>query len=534
MSKVYFAQAAAAADNGPKTIVVRNKAELHEALANATGGEEIQLAYSDEPYNLHLVQNAGSIANVTITSLNPNKPAVFGWVRLEDVENLTFDNVKFKSHFDGEAVATNQLFFDGTKNVTIENSTFEGSAQGMRGSGEDDILVGIKMADIRNSEGFQFLDNDVTGYNHGLALRNLKNTVVAGNDISELQGDAIRMVDIDNMVIEENHIHDLIGSVANINHMDMIQLWSTGAQSASKNIFIRSNILDSGDGVGTQTIHMRNELVDKGLRGSDFYYENIVIEDNVIKNGHINGIRVGEVNGLQIKNNSLELNDTPVVRSVTDDGFDYGQLAQPRIFVSKSSSDVVFVNQSDDVRLAPDSAIFTEGNSDEAPIDDVLPVIIDDTPDEPEEDDTEIDRHVGSEGNDRLFSDRDGSILNGKGGDDSLVGYGGDDRLVGGDGSDTIRGGAGNDTLVIDELDLWLQGGKGEDTAIFKGDGSFNLSKGFFHSIENFDMDNDEANTLRLDFGDLRAAGGEFTEIQSQGIGLIVVHIEILNRMEKA
>ncbi|MEO0829385.1 MAG: hypothetical protein AAFY03_02890, partial [Pseudomonadota bacterium] len=71
MSKVYFAQAADAADNGPKTIVVRNKAELHEALANATGGEEIQLAYSDEPYNLHLVQNAGSIANVTITSLNP-------------------------------------------------------------------------------------------------------------------------------------------------------------------------------------------------------------------------------------------------------------------------------------------------------------------------------------------------------------------------------------------------------------------------------------------------------------------------------
>ena len=92
----------------------------------------------------------------------------------------------------------------------------------------------------------------------------------------------------------------------------MIQFWTSGTTSPSTNITIRGNILNSGAGDWTRSIFMRNEMVDLGLAGDEMFYQNILIENNVIYNAHAHGITVGETDGLTIRNNTILYN--PAIR----------------------------------------------------------------------------------------------------------------------------------------------------------------------------------------------------------------------------
>jgi len=64
---------------------------------------------------------------------------------------------------------------------------------------------------------------------------------------------------------------------------------------------------------------------------------------------------------------------------------------------------------------------------------------------------------LGRDGNDTLTASSAGQLINGRGGNDSLIGGAGNDTLLGGLGNDTLSGGAGSDTyqyLVGDGADL--------------------------------------------------------------------------------
>ena len=85
----------------------------------------------------------------------------------------------------------------------------------------------------------------------------------------------------------------------------MIQFWTNGTTSPSTNITISENFLDSGNGEWTQSIFMRNEAVDSQGAGTEMFYQNVLIENNVIYNAHTHGITVGEADGLIIRNNTI-------------------------------------------------------------------------------------------------------------------------------------------------------------------------------------------------------------------------------------
>ena len=57
-------------------------------------------------------------------------------------------------------------------------------------------------------------------------------------------------------------------------------------------------------------------------------------------------------------------------------------------------------------------------------------------------------------------------MLNGGGGNDSLLGFGGNDCLIGGTGADVMRGGTGNDSYNVDNAgDLVFEdAGEGDDS----------------------------------------------------------------------
>ena len=72
-----------------------------------------------------------------------------------------------------------------------------------------------------------------------------------------------------------------------------------------------------------------------------------------------------------------------------------------------------------------------------------------------------VEHASGSEHDDRLSSASSGSILRGRGGDDTLMGRGGSDILMGGDDDDILDGGGGTDLLHGDAGDDRLIGGIG-------------------------------------------------------------------------
>jgi len=339
-------------------IVVNNSAELLEALKNATGGETISLANNGTPYSLTLDEDLGFSADVTIASLDQDNPAVVSTLYLRNTANLTFDGLDFDSASVSETRSEwlHDVTVFNSENITIRNSFMSGTADGpLVLGGEQDEAESA--AYIRETDGFVFENNVVTGYNFGLLVLDSKNVDLTGNDITKLQGDPIRMGGVQNVDIEGNYIHDLYGSDGEINHMDMIQLWSTNTNIVTSNVNISGNVLDSGAGAGTQSIFMRNEAADKAEDGQqDLFYSNISITDNVIYNSHRNGIYVGQTDGLTISNNTLITNSKSGL-------LEKGELivSNPSVWVNEASTDVTVVKNVAHSVAGPDGAAI-DGN----------------------------------------------------------------------------------------------------------------------------------------------------------------------------
>ncbi|MEW8073547.1 MAG: calcium-binding protein [Candidatus Thiodiazotropha sp.] len=81
-----------------------------------------------------------------------------------------------------------------------------------------------------------------------------------------------------------------------------------------------------------------------------------------------------------------------------------------------------------------------------------------------------------SAGDDLLYADTAGSVLDGQGGNDTLLGAEGDDRLSGGSGNDHLDGGAGDDVLLGNGDNDEIHGGLGND--IMAGDTGDDLLDG--------------------------------------------------------
>ena len=131
-----------------------------------------------------------------------------------------------------------------------------------------------------------------------------------------------------------NHFFDFDTAADSDDHGDMIQFWTAGTSRPSTNITIRGNVLNSGRGGWTQSIFIRNEMVDTGRAGDDMFYRNITIEDNVIYNAHAHGISVGETHGLIIRNNTILRNG-----SLGDEKL----VHVPRIILLAPGSTAVFI-----------------------------------------------------------------------------------------------------------------------------------------------------------------------------------------------
>ncbi|MBC7736859.1 MAG: right-handed parallel beta-helix repeat-containing protein, partial [Candidatus Saccharibacteria bacterium] len=323
------------------TITVSSTAALYDALANATGGEIIKLAAgSYGAFSLDVKSGFDRTfpSNVTITSADPLNPATFSSVKLDSVANLTLDGLVFDHTFKaGDPSFMSPFQINGGDHVTVTNSTFDGDvATGVstvaNGYGTGYALV------VRGATNVTVSNNEMHNFQRGLVVDEVTGIKVTGNDISNMRTDGMDFSQVKGVLIEGNNLHDFRRSLTSLDHCDMIQFFTNNTTAPSTDIVIRGNVLDIGNGTYTQSIFMRNELVDWDQAGSEMNYRNVTIEQNVITNAHLNGIMVGQTTGLKVQHNTVLHAD-----GVKADGVDPG-VEIPAIVVASGSTSVVVTN----------------------------------------------------------------------------------------------------------------------------------------------------------------------------------------------
>lgn len=269
-------------------IRVNTATQLKDALSKARSGESIELS----PGNYgSLSLSRTDFKGVTLTSSSNSDLAEFNKIDLNGVSNLNFDGLSFKysSNTGGKEV----FRIVNSKDISISDSTLEGRLSSS-GFGSGTGLI------VRHSSDITLEDSHLSNFYVASGFFFVDDLLMRGNILSGIGHDAANFVQIRDALIEHNTFHDV--KAPNAKHQDLIQFWSKDANAPSANITVRSNLFDTDH--STHAIFFGNS---EALNGNkDMYWRNIIIENNLIRLGDPNGIRVEHGVGVSIQNNTLE------------------------------------------------------------------------------------------------------------------------------------------------------------------------------------------------------------------------------------
>jgi hypothetical protein len=323
---------------GADVIPVADAAALATALDRVAPGDILVLGAGDFGA-LALRGLAGTVAApITLRSADPAQPGRLSGLDLREVAHLRFEGLVFDYSFaPGDPPHLRPFAIQNATGILFDRNLFDGDrAQGV--SPTDDGFPTAFGLSVRSCTDVVITQNEVRGFYRGLVIGGSDDLLVSGNDLHDIRMDGMNFAQVSGVVIAQNHIHDFARSLDSGDHADMIQFWTNGTEAPSTDIVIRDNILNAGRGWYTQSIFMRNDLVDRGLAGDEMFYRNITITGNVIINAHLHGISVGETDGLVIANNA-------VLRNRLAEGPDDNPgLWTPQIRVAEASRDVAITH----------------------------------------------------------------------------------------------------------------------------------------------------------------------------------------------
>lgn len=318
---------------GPPAGAVTVAQDLSAQVAAARPGTVLMLDPGDHG-TLRLKGFTAPADNpVTLRSRDPAHPARITAMDIRASAGLVLEELVFDYRYRmGDKGHLRPFQVQDSRDVTFRRVIFDGD---IAGSGEGAGFPTAFGLSLRKDHGIVLEDSEILNFYRGLVASDSTSLTIRRNDVHSIRMDGMNFAQVDDVRIEDNWIHDFKRAVDSPDHADMIQFWTNGTEWASRNIVIRNNVLNSGLGAYTQSIFMRNDLVDRGLAGSEMYYRNIVIEENVIVNAHLHGITVGETRGLTIRNNTL-------IHNAQSDGAQQNDaLWRPQIRVVEDARDVI-------------------------------------------------------------------------------------------------------------------------------------------------------------------------------------------------
>ena len=289
-------------------------AELHEitdadalAALREEGGVSGDTLVLEPGIYPPLVFLAGT-APAAIRSADARNPARLRGLVLRDAHNVTISTVVLDYVFvEGDDLRTRPFSIRDSSNITIRDAEIIGDVARGLGPAADGFGSGIGVS-VRDSQNVRLEHVRIAKFHRGIVVAQTQRFVIKDSEITNIRSDGMNFAEVSEVLIEGNKVFNFNRSLASTDHADLIQFWTTRTENPAANITIRSNVLLSGDSAWSHSIFMRNELVDTGNAGSEMFYRNILIEENVIINAHLHGISVGEAQDVVIRRNTLAQN----------------------------------------------------------------------------------------------------------------------------------------------------------------------------------------------------------------------------------
>ncbi|MCK0168695.1 right-handed parallel beta-helix repeat-containing protein [Jannaschia sp. S6380] len=298
---------------------------LATVLERAGPGDTVLLAPGDYP-PLRLGRGGSPTAPLALRAADRAARPVFPALQITETGHLVLDGLSFKLRPIGAGDRRSFVIRD-ARDIRLGDLTFDGTrdAEGPWGLG----------LGVHDTIGLRLRDSTFRGFAQGVVITRSSDVTVTGNLVHGMRSDGMNFAQVSDVRIEDNVIRDFDRTTGIGDHADMIQFWTRNTDRPSTGIVIRGNLLNSGTGLFTQSIFMRNEAVDSHSAGADMFYRDVVIEENLILNAHLHGISIGATEGLTIRNNT-------VARNAASSGKrDDPGLWTPRIRVDDRSRDVL-------------------------------------------------------------------------------------------------------------------------------------------------------------------------------------------------
>lgn len=296
--------------------VVSSAEELRRALDSAADGSTITLASGHYPnIGIGNIKKAGT---VTVTSADPDRPAVIGRLLVRNSAGLTFRNIELAADASAvvvkqgptpKAAQTDQDEADNddapapkgqsaanrfpfmilqSERITFDRMNIHGPADNL------DAAYRIPALMVRASRTITISTSRFSALQHGIAMLELDGMRVLNNEFHNIRTDGVRGGEVSNLEVAGNVFTDF--HPAPKDHPDAIQLWSTPKNGMMTNIHIHNNLVVRGTGYPTQGVFLRD--VKNGRP-----FQNVVIEGNLVMGGLYNGIAINGVQGGRITDN---------------------------------------------------------------------------------------------------------------------------------------------------------------------------------------------------------------------------------------
>lgn len=326
------------------------------AAASETGGR-IELEAGDYGA-LTLRQVFPADRPLVLAAAHPSDPPRFSGLDIHGAGNVVLENLVLDYRYSaGDPHFLRPFQISEASGITLRGLLIDGDVA----RGVEAAVDGYPTAyglTIQHSKSVHVEGCEIRGFLRGIITGQSQGIVILQNDLHGLRSDGMNFAQVEDVLIEGNHLHDFDRALDSGDHPDMIQFWTNGTNTPSRNVTIRGNLLSSGQGAGTQSIFMRNDMVDRGLAGDEMFYRDITIEGNFIHNAHLHGITVGETDGLVVRGNTLVHN--PAGAGARPER----EVWRPRINISQAARNVVVTrNVTHGLSETPDRADWRVDNN---------------------------------------------------------------------------------------------------------------------------------------------------------------------------
>ncbi len=305
------------------TVTVSTTAGLLAALKTAQAGETIDLQAGT--YSGVNIQGVNFTGAVTITSADPNNPAVLAGLTVTNSSGLTFSGLDLSTQGVTGAVA---FGVGNSQNLTFTNLDVAGTTATWN-TVEGFVVRWSSNITISNSS-FSYLWNGIQELsNSGVNISN--------NSFSNLTGDGIDNGGSQNVTIADNTFTDFQPN--GTEHPDAIQFWTTNMTVPNSNILIEGNTITRGSGGLIQGIYLSDQV-------GTLPYTNLTISGNTVAGAIYNAITVGDGISAVISGNTV---------------IEYaGQ--QSWIWINKSTGTILENNSTPSFNLTSDTGTTLSGN----------------------------------------------------------------------------------------------------------------------------------------------------------------------------